>query len=273
MSQFFAQGRYRLNNLRRYFQPDKRTAMCGSTPTRVQRIIVALTCFLSACTSNSGSRLLMSGDSSESCYSQISTRKIPKVSSMKVGTQVPFLDKAPAGSRVLGEFSINADFATILKALQYNAHRVGADAVVIKKLSWWDIKSWAEPETVHSTKTISPTDDEKKEYKKQLQLHREGKAKRPEPPQDKHETSEQFIPGHWKVQGGARLEALFLETPHPVYEKFTTDQTRDLVERQTQDSREKQSPLAISILDQAQPQGDKPSSTYMPKRIGPKGPK
>lgn len=242
----------------------------GSTTTRIRGIIGALACMLSSCAGDSESQRLMS---SKYCYTQISTRNIPRVSSIKARTQVPLLENAPAGSRLLGRFSINADFATILTTLQYNAHRVGADAVVIKKLTWWDIKAWEEPRTEHSTKIISPTDDEKAEFKKQLQLYKEGKAKRPEPPQDKRETSEQFIPGHWKIQGGAYLEALFLETPHPVYEKLPQDQTRDLVEKQTKDFRGKQSPLSISILDQAHPEGDKPSSTYMPKRIGPKGPK
>jgi hypothetical protein len=109
---------------------------------------------------------------------------------------------------VLGTFSISADFQLILQALQYNAHRVGADAVVVHKLQWWDIRNWADPRTVTKTETIQPTEQEKKEYREKLKEYeaakQQGKSvKKPTEPTQTRREEEVFVPGHWQVQGNA----------------------------------------------------------------------
>jgi len=129
---------------------------------------------------------------------------------------VPLLSETPPGSRILGTFKINADFALALKALEYNARRVGADAAVIQKLTWWDINHWEDPKTVTKTKVDPVSESEKKEYDEKLKEYeakkREGKpAKKPAKPEDSRSEESVFVPGHWNHSGGAYLEAVMVE--------------------------------------------------------------
>jgi hypothetical protein len=153
---------------------------------------------------------------SESCYTPIRGRKTSWGSGAGPSPQVPVLEQMPPGSRVLGTFSISADFRLILEALQYNAHRVGADAVVVRKLQWWDIRNWADPQTVTKTETIQPTEQEKKAYREKLKEYEEARqqgkpAIKPCEPTQTRREEKVFVPGHWQVQGNASLEAFFVE--------------------------------------------------------------
>jgi hypothetical protein len=153
---------------------------------------------------------------SETCYTPIRERKTPWGTSTGPSQPVPVLEQMPLGSRVLGTFSISADFRLILEALQYNAHRVGADAVVVHKLQWWDIRNWAAPTTVTKTERIQPTEQDKKEYREKLKEYEEAKqqgkpAKKPCEPTETRREEQVFVPGHWQVQGNASLEASFIE--------------------------------------------------------------
>lgn len=153
---------------------------------------------------------------SESCYTPLRERITPWGAPAGPSPPVPLLSQMPSGSRVLGTFSISADFQLILQALQYNAHRVGADAVVVHKLQWWDIRNWADPRTVTKTETIQPTEQEKKEYREKLKEYeaakQQGKSvKKPTEPTQTRREEEVFVPGHWQVQGNASLEASFIE--------------------------------------------------------------
>ena len=180
-------------------------------------LFFCITC-LSACTllhsDDFGARLR----SSESCYAPLRPRIRPLESPIPEGTEVPLLDKVPQGSRILGTFKISSDFAFVLKALQYNARRVGADALVIQKLTWWDIKHWEEPRKVVQTTRIPVSDSEKQEYQNKLKeyeaMRREGKpAERPEQPKESVKEETVSYPGHWSVNGGSTAEAVMLELP------------------------------------------------------------
>jgi hypothetical protein len=121
---------------------------------------------------------------------------------------------------VLGTFKISADFQLILSALQYNAHRVGADAVVVHQLHWWDIRNWAEPKNVTKSETIEPSEQEKKDYQEKLKQYEEARkqgksAEKPCAPKASRREEEVFIPGHWDVSGNASLEASFIERLSP----------------------------------------------------------
>lgn len=177
---------------------------------------VLLAVWLSACASFQSDARGSLLKSSESCYTPILTRSTPADPVEGPASQVPLLHKTPPESRVLGSFKINADFGLILEALQHNARRVGADAVVIQKLTWWDINHWENPKTVTRTKVVPVSDSEKKEYEQKLKKYEakrsEGKpARKPCRPEDSRSEETVSIPGHWNVSGGASLEALMVE--------------------------------------------------------------
>lgn len=208
--------------------------------------------------------------SSESCYTPFATRTHPKLSGSGFKAKVPWVETEPPGSRRLGDFKISADFATVLRAVEYNAKRVGADAVLITKINWWDIKTWAEPRTIRHTKTTPPTEDEWKEYEKQRQAYERAKAegkktKPPERPKDAKETFDEDYPGRWNIQGSAYLEALFLETPNSVKERFRVTQQTTVLPITPKSSDEKRGKLSQSIFDQAGPQNKNSPFNPQPK--------
>jgi hypothetical protein len=154
---------------------------------------------------------------SESCYAALRERQTPRVDpSGAAFSSVPLLSRTPPGSRVLGTFKISADFKLILSALQHNARRVGADAVVVHRLQWWDIRNWAEPKNVTRTETVQPTEQEKKDFQEKLKQYEEAKkqgkaVEKPCAPKASRTEEQVFIPGHWNVAGNASLEASFIE--------------------------------------------------------------
>jgi hypothetical protein len=177
-----------------------------------------LALWLSACTAFQSESLGSLLKSSESCYTPILARSTPAGPVDGRTSQVPLLHKTPPGSGVLGSFKINADFGLILEALQYNARRVGADAVVIQKLTWWDINHWEDPKTFTRTKVVPVSDSEKEEYEQKLKEYEakksEGKpARKPCRPKDSRSEETVSMSGHWNVSGGAYLEALMVEYP------------------------------------------------------------
>lgn len=208
--------------------------------------------------------------SSESCYTPFTERAHPKPSGWPLKEKVPWIETEPPGSRRLGDFKISADFATVLRAVEYNAKRVGADAVLINKINWWDLKDWAEPRTVRHTKTTPPTENEWKEYEKQRQAYERSRAEGkktspPERPKDTKETFDEDLPGRWTVQGSAYLEAIFLETPSPVKERFRVTQQTTVPPVPRKSSGENRGKLSQSILDQAGPRNKNSPFSPPPK--------
>ena len=72
----------------------------------------------------------------EACFVPIAARTTQKRPSKNVEERVPWVSDWVAGNLALGEFKMSADFPTVLASVQYNALRVGADAVLIKQLVW-----------------------------------------------------------------------------------------------------------------------------------------
>ena len=216
-------GRPELNgasaqNLFTMRMPETKHLKAGTCP-HSQLLWLAAFLFFS-CASSPKDNLSAILRSSESCYTPIHVRTTPIDQALNAISEVPVLNTPPPRGRVLGTFKITGNHLVILKALQYNAHRVGADAIVIEKINWWDINNWEGPKTVNRTKSTPPSETEKDEYKENLKKYEEAKkqgkaAEKPAPP--KYSTSDETIavPGHWQVSGGAYLEAIFIETdPH-----------------------------------------------------------
>jgi hypothetical protein len=188
--------------------------------TEIRIIGLSLSCMvmLSACSlvepDDLGSRLRCS----ESCYTPLRSRASPLVHPTKKGGEVPLVDDVPRGSLILGTFNISADFGFVLAALQHNARKVGADAVVIQKLTWWDINHWEESRQFVRTTRIPVSDAQKEEYQNNLKDYqskrRQGKAaERPSEPTDSFKEETVSFPGRWSVNGGSSVEAVMLELP------------------------------------------------------------
>jgi hypothetical protein len=193
---------------------------------------------------------------SEACFIPIAARTTQRRPSKTVEERVPWVSDWIAGSLALGELKISADFPTVLSAVQYNALRVGADAVLIKKLVWWDIRAWSDPKTVYQTTTIQPTDADRKTYEEQLKSYEQAKqagkkASRPEPPKATHKTELRSVPGQWETHGAASLEALYLQTSHPVDEEFGPMRTHAPVKKEVKAASEIRDRLSVPILEQA----------------------
>ncbi len=193
---------------------------------------------------------------SEVCFVPIAARTTQRRTSENVEERVPWVSDWVAGSLALGEFKISADFPTVLASVQYNALRVGADAVLIKKLEWWDIRAWNDPKTVYHTTTIQPTDADRKTYEEQLKSYEQAKqagkkASRPEPPKATQKTELQSVPGQWETHGGASLEALYLQTSRPVDEEFGPMRTHAPVKKKVKAASEIRNRLSVPILEQA----------------------
>jgi hypothetical protein len=193
---------------------------------------------------------------SEACFIPIAARTTQRRLSKTVEERVPWVSDWVAGSLVLGEFKMSADFPTILASVQYNALRVGADAVLIKKLVWWDIRAWNDPKTVYHTTTIQPTDEDRKTYEERLKSYEQAKqagkkASRPEPPKATHKTELQSVPGQWETHGAASLEALYLQTSHPVDEAFGPMRTHAPVKKEVKAASEIRDRLSVPMLEQA----------------------
>ncbi len=234
------------------------SSVTGRLAPLLKRTTAGLFLLLSACTPDAS---ILPLKSSESCYTPVSPRQKPPLPRKDAGSPVPLLDSPPPGSRVLGRFEINADFGTVLRALQYNAHRVGADAVVIEKIHWWDVKAWIEPRSVYHTTITEPTDSQKADYQERLkayeQAKKEGKsATRPDPPRATRETESKLLPGRWDTSSGAFVAALFLETTHAVIETYRRESRWIQTKRPGHHTSMPQGNLSISILDQASPEGN-----------------
>jgi hypothetical protein len=209
---------------------------------------------------------------SEACFVPIAARTTQRRPSKNVEERVPWVSDWVAGSLVLGEFKISADFPTILASVQYNALRVGADAVLIKKLVWWDIRAWNDPKTVYHTTTIQPTDEDRKTYEKQLKSYEQAKqagkkASRPEPPKATQKTELQSVPGQWETHGGASLEALYLQTSHPVEEEFGPMRTHAPVNKEAKAATEIRDRLSVPILEQAGVRINRTDHKELPQKV------
>jgi hypothetical protein len=193
---------------------------------------------------------------SEACFVPIAARTTQRRPSKNVEERVPWVSDWVSGSHTLGAFKISADLPTVLAAVQYNALRVGADAVLIKKLECWDIRVWNDPKTISHTTTIQPTDADRKTYQEQLKSYEQAKhagkkASRPEPPKATQKTELQSVPGQWETHGGASLEALYLQTPHPVEKEFEPIRMHAPAKKEVKAASEIRDRLAVPILEQA----------------------
>lgn len=176
--------------------------------------------WLGSCAQWEGDSRLKLLRASEDCYTPLRERRSPRVAWDGGFSEVPLLNRMPPGSRVLGTYKISADFQLILQALQHNARRVGADAVVVHSLQWWDIRNYEAAKTVDRTETIQPTEEEKKEYREKLKQFEEARqkgkpAERPTAPTASHKHAQVFVPGYWEVSGNASLEASLVEWTAP----------------------------------------------------------
>jgi hypothetical protein len=194
--------------------------MCrGLAGVRLVLVLLQPLC-LCSCVTAGGDPLHKLLRASEDCYTPLRERRSPTVASDGGSGEVPLVNRMPPGSRVLGTFKISADFQLILRALQYNARRVGADAVVVHSLQWWDIRNWEAAKTVDRTETIQPTEEEKKAYREKLKQFEEARqqgkpVERPSAPTVSHKHEQVFVPGFWEVSGNASLEASFVERNAP----------------------------------------------------------
>lgn len=209
---------------------------------------------------------------SEACFVPIAARTTQRRPSKNVEERVPWVSDWVAGSLALGEFKISADFPTVLASVQYNALRVGADAVLIKKLVWWDIRAWNDPKTVYHTTTIQPTDADRKTYEEQLKSYEQAKqagkkASRPEPPKATQKTEAQSVPGQWETHGGASLEALYLQTSHPVDEESWPMQMHGPVKKEAKAPSEIQHRLSVPMLEQAGVRSNRSDHKELPQKV------
>ncbi|MEI6715185.1 MAG: hypothetical protein WCO60_15610 [Verrucomicrobiota bacterium] len=135
------------------------------------------------------------------------------------GERVPVLQNIPKGHRVIGHFSAYyADSSKFLEdAMDYNAKRVGADAIVVQNITRLPDRYFVADHVEKTEKWVSP-DKSDRDWYREKRKEFETKAARgvwgmpPEEPRAKRQvTSEKFVPEHWAIRSErASVEAVFL---------------------------------------------------------------
>ncbi len=154
----------------------------------------------------------------EYCFVPVGNKTYP-CRSWATGERVPVMEAVPKGYRVIGHFRAYAADSSkfLMDAMDYNAKRVGADAIVVQNLTRNPDRHFVAEYVAEKKEVVSPSEADRKAYRERLQEFEFKKVRGifsspPERPQT-HErvVSSERVPAHWAIRSErASVEAVFV---------------------------------------------------------------